>query len=151
MLPSIFSSDVVLQLKARFEKLMPQSQPQWGRMTAPQMLAHCNVTYEMIYDNIHPKPNFFLGLILKSIVKKAVVNEAPYARNLKTGPQFLVSADKDFNREKERLFQYMDRTQSLGEAHFHMKESVSFGPLTVTEWNNMMYKHLDHHFTQFGV
>jgi len=28
--------------------------------------------------------------------------------------------------------------------------SHSFGPLSKTEWNNMFYKHLNHHLTQFG-
>jgi ribonuclease HIII len=26
----------------------------WGKMNAGQMLAHCNITYEMAYENIHP-------------------------------------------------------------------------------------------------
>ena len=43
------------------------------------------------------------------------------------------------------------KTQELGEAHFEGKESHSFGPLNKTEWNNMFYKHADHHLTQFGV
>ena len=34
---------------------------------------------------------------------------------------------------------------------FEGKESNSFGPLTKGEWNNMFYKHLDHHLSQFGV
>jgi hypothetical protein len=31
------------------------------------------------------------------------------------------------------------------------KEPLSFGALTKTEWSNMLYKHLDHHLTQFGA
>ena len=37
------------------------------------------------------------------------------------------------------------------EDYFDGKESHSFGPLNKTEWNNMFYKHADHHLTQFGV
>jgi hypothetical protein len=36
-------------------------------------------------------------------------------------------------------------------AHFEGKESNSFGALNSTEWNNMLFKHLDHHLNQFGV
>ena len=50
-----------------------------------------------------------------------------------------------------RLIDYINRTQQLGENHFDGKESHSFGPLTKTEWNNMFYKHLDHHLAQFGA
>jgi hypothetical protein len=40
---------------------------------------------------------------------------------------------------------------SLGKEHFEGKESLSFGPMTAQEWNNLFYKHLDHHLNQFGV
>jgi hypothetical protein len=38
----------------------------------------------------------------------------------------------------------------LGENYFNNKESHSFGKLNKTEWNNMLYKHLQHHLSQFG-
>ena len=41
------------------------------------------------------------------------------------------------------------KTQQLGENYFEGKESNSFGKLTASEWNNMFYKHLDHHLSQF--
>ncbi|MFM2392331.1 MAG: hypothetical protein RLZZ546_308 [Bacteroidota bacterium] len=151
MLPNIFTLEIVDNLKTRINKLHAKSDPKWGMMNVGQMLAHCNVTYEMIYTNIHPKPNFFMKLILKSFVKKGVVNEVPYAKNLKTAPQFIIKEQKDFDVEKKRLFDYLDKTMELGESHFDGKASHSFGSLSTAEWNNMMYKHLDHHLTQFGV
>jgi hypothetical protein len=39
----------------------------------------------------------------------------------------------------------------LGENHFDGRVSMIFGPMTTTEWNNLFYKHIDHHLTQFGV
>jgi hypothetical protein len=45
----------------------------------------------------------------------------------------------------------MNKTQNLGENHFDGKESHSFGKLLKGEWNNLFYKHLDHHLRQFGV
>ena len=58
---------------------------------------------------------------------------------------------KDFEYEKNRLINYISQTQQLGEGYFDQKESHSFGKLNKTEWNNMFYKHLDHHLKQFGV
>jgi hypothetical protein len=29
--------------------------------------------------------------------------------------------------------------------------SLSLGSLSATEWNNLLYKHIDHHLAQFGV
>jgi hypothetical protein len=59
--------------------------------------------------------------------------------------------DKDFEVEKRRLIDYLHRTEQLGASYFNNRESLSFGVLSQPEWNNMFYKHLDHHLTQFGV
>lgn len=135
----------------RIQKLTPESQPQWGKMSVAQMLAHCNVTYEMIYENKHPKPNAFTRFLLKAFVKNIVVGEKPYKRNGQTAPAFIIKDEKQFEAEKSRLINYITQTQQLGEVHFDGKESLSFGKLNKKEWNTMMSKHLDHHLTQFGV
>ncbi|MCP2024861.1 hypothetical protein L1276_000001 [Flavobacterium sp. HSC-32F16] len=139
------------QFIARINKLKTDSQPLWGKMSVDQMLAHCNVTYEMVYDNIHSKPNFFMKLLLKLLAKNKVVNEEPYPRNLSTAPQFIIKGDCNFEMEKSRLISYIRKTQELGENEFEGKESLSFGKLTAKEWSNMFSKHLDHHFRQFSV
>lgn len=150
-LPNIFTENVADQLIQRIDRLKPTSQALWGKMNVAQMLAHCNVTYEMAFENKHPKPNFFMGLILKAFVKKLVVNETPYKKNVQTAPAFIIADERDFAAEKERLIQYLHKTVELGENHFDGRASLSFGKLSSKEWNNMFYKHLDHHLKQFGV
>jgi len=127
------------------------AQPQWGKMSVGQMLAHCNVSYEMVYEDKHPKPKGFVKTLLKLFVKNTVVGEAPYKKNTRTGPAFLITTEKDFETEKNRLTNYILKTQQLGEKEFDNKASHSFGNLNISEWNNMFYKHLDHHLSQFGV
>ena len=80
-----------------------------------------------------------------------VVGKKPYKKNSRTAPAFLIKEEKDFEAEKNRIINYIEKTQQLGATHFQNKESHSFGRLTETEWNIMMYKHLDHHLRQFGV
>jgi hypothetical protein len=150
-LPNIFTKQVSEEIVERINKLDPATHPQWGKMNSAQMLAHCNVAYEMIYENIHPKPSAFMKLLLKMLIKNKVVGETPFPHNSKTAPQFIMKDTKEFEKEKRRLIEYINRTQQLGENHFDKKVSNSFGALTKTEWNNMFYKHLDHHLSQFGV
>jgi len=69
-LPNIFTKEVSESLINRVNALKPDTPGIWGKMNVSQMLAHCNVTYEMAYENKHPKPNFFMKFILKSFVKK---------------------------------------------------------------------------------
>lgn len=148
---NVFNVADTTEIIKRINKLTPETKPLWGKMAVGQMLAHCNVTYELVYEDIHPKPNAFMKFILKSFVKKIVVNEVPYKHNGQTAPYFIVKDDKDFEKERTRLINHINRTQQLGEQYFDGKESHSFGKLTQTEWNNMFYKHLNHHLSQFGV
>lgn len=148
---SVFDQQTVQELIARIDKLTPSTRPKWGKMDVAQMLAHCNVTYELIYENKHKKPGAFARWLLKLLVKKIVVGDQPYKRESRTAPQFLITGPRDFNAEKIRLKDYLVKTQNMGASFFEGKESHSFGKLSVNEWNNMMYKHLDHHLTQFGV
>ncbi|PWG04850.1 DUF1569 domain-containing protein [Polaribacter aquimarinus] len=148
---NIFTKEVTNEVIARINNLTSESQPKWGKMSVAQMLAHCAVTYEMVYTDKHPKPNAFTKFILKLFVKKIVVSEKTYAKNGRTAPQFLISDERVFATEKQRLINFINQTQELGESYFDGKESHSFGKLTSQEWNNSFYKHLDHHLTQFGV
>lgn len=148
---NIFSQEVTQELINRINKLTPQTQPKWGKMNVAQMLAHCNVTYEMVYEDKHKKPNAIMRFFLKTLVKNTIVGEKPYKQSLHTAPQFIIADNRDFEKEKKRLIEFLQKTQQLGESHFEGKESHSFGPLTAKEWNVMFYKHLDHHLTQFGV
>jgi hypothetical protein len=148
---NIFNKQETDAVIARINKLTPDTKPLWGKMSVDQMLAHCNVSYELAYENIHPKPNALMKVFLKLLVKQSVVNETPYKKNLRTAPVFLITDSKNFEAEKKRLIGYIKKTQELGADHFDGRASHSFGKLTKAEWNNMFAKHLDHHLVQFGV
>ena len=150
-LPSIYDKAIAEQIIGRINQLNSTTQPKWGKMSVGQMLAHCNVTYEMIYENKHPKPNGFVKLLLKLFVKSKVINEQIYPKDAQTAPAFIIKETKDFEVEKKRLTDNIHKVQASGESFFDGKDSHSFGVLNKTEWNNMMYKHLDHHLRQFGV
>ena len=150
-LPNIFTRSVTDGVIERINKLQADTQPKWGKMSVSQMLAHCCVTYEMMYEDKHPKPGAFARFLLKALVKNTVVSETPYKHNSRTAPAFLITDPKVFETEKARLIAYLNKTEQMGIAQFDNKESHSFGPLTKLEWNNMLYKHLDHHLSQFGV
>lgn len=148
---NIFDPMVVDDLAHRIGQLNPASHPEWGRMTVDQMLAHCNVAYEMVYESVHPRPGRLKGFLLRTLVKRAVVGPRPYPHNTPTAPQFRVTARRDFANEQQRLIAYLHRVQQDGVAAFDGRISHSFGALTAEEWNVLFYKHLDHHLRQFGV
>ena len=150
-LENIFNASTTESCIARLEKLTAETKPQWGKMNAPQMLAHLNVPYDMTYVEINPKFNVMTKLLLKWFVKPGVVGEKPYKKNSRTAPVFFVEGDRDFELEKSRLIENIKKTEQLGKDHFEGRDYVSFGKMTATEWSNLFYKHLDHHFTQFDI
>lgn len=148
---SLFLEENCNKVIARIQQLNPSSPALWGRMNVAQMIAHFNVTYEMFYEDKHKKPNSFMRLILKLIVKPMVTSEKKYKKNTQTAKAFIIANEKQFEAEKTRLITYILQTSQLGALHFDGLPSLSFGSLSSQEWNNLFYKHLDHHFTQFGV
>jgi len=149
--PNVFQSAVIDALTDRIEHLRPDTRPQWGVMSATRMLAHCCVAYEMVFEQKHPRPNPLMRFMLRLAVKQGVVGDAPYKRNTRTAPAFIIRDERNFETEQQRLVVYLRRVQLMGERQFEGKESLSFGPLTAHEWNVLFYKHLHHHLTQFGV
>ena len=67
----------------RINHLSKDSQPKWGKMSVGQTLAHCNVTYEMVYEDKHPKATGFKKFMLKLLVKPIVVSEKTYKNKFK--------------------------------------------------------------------
>lgn len=148
----LFSEQGALETIQRINNLQPGSKPEWGKMSVDQMLAHCNVAYDMAFlsDN-YKKPGAFGRFMIKLFVKNAVVGPKPYPKNGRTAPEFIIEGSRNFEDEKVKLINYIRESQKLGRNHFENKASVSMGPLTADEWNTTFSKHLDHHLMQFNV
>ena len=148
---SVFKLSDSQELIERINKLSPETKQLWGKMNVAQMLAHCNVTYELVYEDKHPKPNAIAKFLIKLFAKETVVGDKPYTKNTRTAPVFIITDERVFKAEKERLINHIKKTQEMGEVFFDGKESHGFGVLTIKQWNNLFYKHLNHHLSQFGV
>lgn len=148
---SVFTPETSTECIERINQVNKDSQPIWGKMNAAQMLAHVNVAYGIAFDQIEVKNNFFMKLVLKSFIKPMVTNEKPYKKNGPTSPAFLISDERDLEKERQNLILNIKKVVELDQAHFENKINPSFGKLTSQEWSNMFYKHLNHHLTQFGV
>ncbi len=152
MIKDIFSPEIANEVIDRINHIMPNQRPQWGKMSADQMLAHCNVTYGFVFEpEKFTKPGMLKKFVLKTFVKKIVVGEKPYKINSPTAPDFLIKNTRDFEKEKSLLIENIKKVQHLGSQHFEGTENFSFGKMSASEWNIMFYKHLDHHLRQFGV
>jgi len=148
---NLFNEQETNETIERINKLTPETPRQWGKMDVAQMMAHCNVAYEVVYTDKHPKPKGFGKFMARLFAKNIVIGPKPYRRNNPTSPIFKITTEKDFEAEKANLIEHLRKTQKLGAAHFEGKENPAFGVLTETQWNTLFSKHLDHHLNQFGV
>lgn len=151
-LPSIYESETTAMLAARIDSLTNETPALWGKMNAGQMLSHCCVAYQQILGENTDKPGKIMKWMLKTFFKDSMVNETPYKPNLPTGPTFIrIDQAFDMEEEKMRLKGYIQKIQELGPEKLAEKPSLTLDKLTPLEWNNLLYKHIDHHLRQFGV
>jgi hypothetical protein len=148
---NLFDAARVEEVKQRIGRLRPDSERQWGKMNAPQALAHCSRGFELATGDLRP-PRVLIGRILGPIIKpKVFANDEPLRRNSPTVKGLVIHDDRDLAEERARLFGVIDRFVAAGPKGCTTHPHSFFGPLTPEEWAILMYKHLDHHLRQFGV
>ena len=146
---SLAESATVAAYKERVERLDAGTAPQWGRMTAAQMLAHCTETFEVACGKPLEGTPWYVKLF-KGMIRKMVVSDKPYPRSTRTHPQYLQTVERDFQAEKTRILAAMDRFTQACQTNEYLEHPL-FGPMTTDEAGRAMAKHLNHHLQQFGA
>jgi hypothetical protein len=146
---SLFDSAGRQSVLGRLEQLQPGAPRQWGKMNAAQMLAHCSIAMEMATGE-KPRRQKLIGKLLGPFVRSSLLGEKPFGRNSPTDPAFIVTEEKDFEAEKQRLARLVNSFCESGPGKASTYMHSFLGRLKGEEWGVMMYKHLDHHLRQFG-
>jgi hypothetical protein len=135
---------------ARMGALGATSPRQWGKMDVAQMLGHCSAALETGTGD-RPMKQKLIGKILAPFVAKSILGEKPFGKSSPTDPTFVVQDERDFEGERRRLVDLIDRFARGGAADAAQWTHAFFGKLDGEEWGRLMYKHIDHHLQQFGV
>ena len=147
---NLFEPVAVNEVISRIDRLQPTTQRQWGKMDAAQMMAHCSAALDMACGQINP-PRVLIGRLIGPFVKPIYTNEKPFSKNSPTDKKLVVSDQRDFLREQERLKRCVRQFHQVGEVKCTRHPHPFFGALTPQDWSRGMYKHLDHHLRQFGA
>jgi len=148
---TLFEPAAQQEVKLRLAQLSPDSPRLWGKMNPAQAVAHCSLGFELAVGDRVP-PRMFIGRIIGFIVKPmALKTDQALRRNSPTVTGLVVQDDRDFIKERERLYMMIDRFTSVGPQGRTAATHSFFGPMTPQEWGILMYKHLDHHLRQFGA
>ncbi|HEV2578407.1 MAG TPA: DUF1569 domain-containing protein [Acidobacteriaceae bacterium] len=147
----LFDPATAEQFRQRIRSVTPESQRQWGKMSAAQMMEHCARGLEMATGELKP-PRALIGRLLGRIVKPMVLKEGvPMRRNSPTAAALVVAPDADLEGSRTRLMGALERFVAGGERGCTDYAHSFFGALKPSEWSALMYKHLDHHLRQFGA
>jgi hypothetical protein len=140
----------------RIERLTPQAQRQWGKMTSHQMVCHLNDAFRMVSGE-GTAPRSASNPFTRTFVRWVALHTSlPWPHGIKTVPE----ADQmiggtpptEWDRDRGALVGYVTafgsgRNGKPGLAEPH----PIFGPLSEPEWMIWAYRHCDHHLRQFGL
>ena len=149
MADSLFDADGRAAMLARLECLRADSPRKWGVMSIEQMLAHCQQPLRVAVGDLALKRSL-IGFLFGRMAKKKLLSPEPWKRSLPTAPEFKIASPRDFNTEKAALRGLIERVGLAGPAGLTKSPHPFFGPLSSEEWQALQWRHLDHHFTQFG-
>jgi aminoglycoside N3'-acetyltransferase len=148
---SLYNPNHVQEFISRINKITPTTQPQWGKMNAVQVMAHCAAPLKMAHGEVKSKRGLFSLLLGKYFKNKMVNPEVPFTRNLPTDPNFIFPDAKEFEDEKSKLVGKLNEFVTKGKAGITKQPHSFFGYMSPEEWDILQSKHLDHHLRQFGV
>tara|TARA_R110002049_G_scaffold262956_4_gene439004 strand:+ start:516 stop:968 length:453 start_codon:yes stop_codon:yes gene_type:complete len=148
---TIFDTNTRAQLISRIEKLNNESEGQWGKMNAYQMLKH-NTYWNgwILGTEDHTYKQAFMGTIFGKIaMKRMIKDDKPFDKNIPTSDQFKPQAKVgDLESEKLKWIELLRNHENYNNPNFIHD---FFGKMTKEQIGIFAYKHYDHHLRQFGV
>jgi uncharacterized protein DUF1569 len=136
------------EIHDRLRRLTPATVPQWGKFDAPKMIVHCADAIQMALGRLPTTPKNLV--IRRAPLKQLLVYWMPWPKGVPTAPELLERTPADWSAEVERLTQLIDEAGTVPRGH-DWGEHPAFGRMSHRAWGVLGYRHLDHHFRQFGV
>ena len=147
---NLFDTDTYNETIERINRLTPSTQAKWGKMNVSQAMAHMAATFFVALSE-KKLPRMFLGYLIGPFIKSQLYNDKPWKRNLPTAPMLLVRDEREFEKEKSNLLETVKKFYSAGPTGITKHPHPMFGRFTPEQWGQSMFKHMDHHLSQFGV
>jgi len=149
---NLFDTKEKDELLKRLSKLTAKHQPKWGKMNAQQLVAHlADPLRAALGERPVPfRPSMFGIWPFNKFASQIM----PWPKGAPTAPEF-IQGDKgtvpiEFEQDKKTLIGLINKFSEHQNAS-QFPPNPGFGKLTNKEWARLMWRHLDHHLTQFGI
>jgi hypothetical protein len=146
---SLFDASCRQRMRDRLRSLKPDSPRRWGRMTAPQMIAHLTDQMRHALEDapVRPRP----GPLRWAVVRYASIYLVPWPKGRIRGPsEAFVTQPTSWEADVGALEELLRRFVARGPGA-EWPEHALMGPMSGRDWGVFVHKHFDHHFRQFGV
>lgn len=147
-----YESYFMIDVPSMLKRLESDTQPQWGSMTAYEMLDHLRKGVDICVLQLPSEIITPQEMLPK--YKDFLMSDKPFRPGSAKPAVFdeVAALEGDLEMLKVNLMKSLVNMM----VHFekypdHRAVHAYFGELNTQEWLQMHYKHIQHHFTQFGL
>lgn len=136
------------EVRQRARRLVSGATPAWGRMNAPQMIAHVTDALRMSLGRL---PVAIVPSVFRfPPFKQVAVYWLPWPKGAPTMPELIARSPGEWGTEIDELSQLVDDFGAR-DAREPWPVHPIFGAMSREAWGRLAYRHLDHHFRQFRI
>ncbi len=147
---SIFNTADCEAFITRIQLLTADTKPQWGKMSAAQMLTHIQQPIKVGLGELKLKKSF-MGFLFGKWVMNNLRKGKGFSKNAPTDKHFVIHDQPNFDREKQNAIEIIRRFSNGGPEKVTKEPHPFFGKMTAADWDILTVTHLNHHLTQFNV
>lgn len=146
-MPTLFDPTHCNGLLHRIRVLTPDHRPQWGHMTAPQMVCHLHAAFEASLGELAVGPP--VGPFSRFPLNWLVIHLLPWPQGkAESPPEFLARAATTWEHDLDTLGRLVERAAARGPRAAWPVSRV-FGRISGRSWGVLHWRHVDHHLRQF--
>jgi hypothetical protein len=145
---SLFEDRYRLEILDRTQQLCPDAQRRWGKMTAPQMIAHLTdqMGHTLGDKPCAPKPS----RLRLPVIRLLVIYWLPWPKGrIKGPPDAFVTQPTEWEADRGALVELVRRFAECDSNDW--PPHAMFGRMSRRDWGVFCYRHFDHHLRQFGA
>ncbi len=150
-MPTMFNEADRAGILARLDRLTPQTARLWGSLTPAGMVFHLNAQLQNVLGELKVEPRKTPGIMKTGFFHWLIMDSPmPWPKSAPTASEYLSDAPGELDANLAQLRSRLDRVAANGEARAATLHPA-FGPLSGKQMGKLMWKHFNHHLTQFGL
>jgi hypothetical protein len=152
--PTLWNDRDRERLLMRLRRVGPATRPLWGRLTAPEVLAHLGDAVRLALGEVvaPPQGRRLARLLRRAPVKQFLVYALPFPRHAPRVPALFGTPPTTWDADVAALERLLARVTARARApRPDWPDHPYFGRLSTRAWGALGYKHMDHHLRQLGA